>query len=62
MPGWLMWLGIVIALACELATLTLLNFTAGYFIPAGRFGSIIWMIGVSFTLPASVTHSLGGRD
>ena len=44
MPRWLMWLGIVVALACELAVLTLLNFTAGYFIPVGRFISIVWMI------------------
>lgn len=54
MPRWLMWAGIVVAIACELASLTVLNFTAGYFIPAGRFGSILWMIGVALTLPRSV--------
>lgn len=54
MPHWLMWLGIVVAIACELATLTVLNFKAGYFIPVGRFSSSIWMIGVSLTLPASI--------
>ena len=53
MPRWLMWLGIAVALACELSSLTLLNFTAGYLIPVGRFISIVWMIGVSLTLPAS---------
>jgi hypothetical protein len=53
-PRWVMWLGIVIAVACELASLTLLNFTAGYLIPVGRFISIIWMIGVALTLPASI--------
>jgi hypothetical protein len=46
-----MWLGIVTAVACELASFTLVNFTAGYFIPVGRFISIIWMIAVSVTLP-----------
>jgi hypothetical protein len=51
-PHWVMWLGIVVAVACELASLTLLNFTAGYLIPVGRFISILWMIGVSLTLPA----------
>jgi|ERR1700733_5177324 hypothetical protein len=30
-PGWLKWFGVGIATACELAALTLLNFTAGYF-------------------------------
>lgn len=53
-PRWLMWLGIFVAIACELASLTLLNFTAGYLIPVGRFISIIWMIGVSLKLPASI--------
>ena len=56
-PRWLMWLGLAVALACELASLTLLNFTAGYFIPVGRFMSIIWMIGVALTLPASILDS-----
>jgi hypothetical protein len=50
-PRWLAWLGIAIAVACELATLTVLNFKAGYLIPAGRMGSIAWMIGISLTLP-----------
>jgi hypothetical protein len=59
MPQWLMWLGIVVAIACELATLALLNFTAGYFIPVGRFISIVWMIGVSITLPTSTIRSIG---
>jgi hypothetical protein len=54
MPRWLMWLGLAVALACELASLTLLNFTAGYFIPVGRFIGILWMIGVAVTLPASI--------
>jgi hypothetical protein len=57
LPRWLMWFGIVIALACELAALTVLNFTAGYFIPVGRFGSIVWMIGVSLTLRTSIADS-----
>lgn len=54
MPRWLMWLGIAVAVACELATLTVLNFTAGYFIPVGRFISIVWMIGVSLNLPVNI--------
>jgi hypothetical protein len=55
MPRWLMWLGLAVALACELASLALLNFTAAYFIPVGRFISIIWMIGVALTLPAGIS-------
>ena len=53
-PSWLMWLGIVVAAAGELSSLTLLNFTAGYLIPVARFGSILWMIGIAFKLPVSI--------
>jgi hypothetical protein len=62
LPRWLMWLGIVIALACELAALTVLNFKAGYFIPVGRFGIVVWMIGVSLTLPTSIMDSEDGAE
>lgn len=58
LPPWLMWLGVGVGLACELAACTVLNFKAGYFIPVGRFVSIVWMIGVSLTLPLSVTDSI----
>lgn len=50
-PRWLMWLGIVVATAGELSLLTLLNFTAGYFIPVLRFLSIVWMLGLAWKLP-----------
>jgi len=53
-PRSVMWLGIAVAVACELATLTVLNFTAGYLIPVGRFISIIWMIGIALKLPLSI--------
>jgi hypothetical protein len=60
-PRWLMWLSIVVALACELAALTLRNFTAGHLIPLGRFISIVWMIGLALTLPSSIRESLDER-
>lgn len=53
-PRWLMWLGIFIAVACELATLTMVVWNAAYFIPVGRFLSVVWMIAVAVTLPTSV--------
>jgi hypothetical protein len=61
-PRWLMWLGIVVAIACELASLSLLNFKAAYFIPVGRFVSIVWMIGVSLTLPANITSLIAETE
>ena len=62
LPRWLMWFGILIGIACELAAFTVLNFKAGYFIPVGRFGSVLWMIGVSLTLPLGVTESTEGSE
>lgn len=62
LPRWLIWIGLAVGLACEFAAFTVLNFKAGYFIPAGRFGSIVWMIGVSITLPMDTTDSTGTLD
>ncbi|HEY4357031.1 MAG TPA: hypothetical protein VGN16_14880 [Acidobacteriaceae bacterium] len=59
-PRWLMWLGIVVAAAGELSSFTLVNFTAGYFIPVARFLSILWMFGIALKLPA--THPLRETD
>jgi len=49
-PRWLMWLGVVLAVACELSTLMLLTWSAAVFIRIGRFGGIVWMIGIAATL------------
>jgi hypothetical protein len=54
LPRWLTWAGLVLAVACEMAAFTALNFKAGYFIPVGRFGSIVWMMAVALTLPAGL--------
>jgi uncharacterized protein involved in cysteine biosynthesis len=53
-PRWLMWLGVLIAIACELASLTLVVWNAAFFIPVGRFVGAIWMIAVAVTLPTSL--------
>lgn len=53
-PRWLMWLGMVVAAAGELSSLTLLNFTAGYFIPVARFLSIAWMLCFALKLSTAV--------
>lgn len=60
-PRWLMILGLVVAVASELASLTLLFASAGYFIPVGRFISIVWMIGVAVTLPSTMPAHRGSE-
>jgi hypothetical protein len=53
-PRWLMWLGLFVAVTSEFSTLMLL-----VFIPVGCFISIIWMIGIAATLPASIVSDQG---
>jgi hypothetical protein len=50
-PRWLGWAGLVLAAACEVATLTLLwdGFTT--LLPLGRFLGLAWLIAVGFLLP-----------
>ena len=57
LPRWIMWLGLALALACELSTLTVLTWNASIFIPMGRFLSFIWMIGVAIKLPKTKDES-----
>lgn len=62
-PRWLTWLGFVVAAAGELSSLTLLNFTAGYFIPVARFLSIVWMFALALKLPTALPIVRdGGRE
>lgn len=51
-PRWIMIFGLVIALGCELASLTLVVYYASWCIPLGRFLSVVWMIAVAICLPS----------
>ena len=53
LPRWLVILGIVLAIASELAIFSLLTWKAAIFLPMGRFISFIWLIGVGITMPAT---------
>ena len=53
-PRWLMALGLVVAVACEISSFTLVYWNAAYGIPVGRFIGIVWMIGVAIALPRTV--------
>jgi hypothetical protein len=62
LPRWLVVLGIVIAVASELATFSLLTWKASYFIPIGRFVSFVWMIGVAITMPAVRDRGVNAKE
>jgi hypothetical protein len=50
LPRWLVWLGIVLAVASELSSLTLLTWKVALLLPIGRYLGFIWLIGVAATL------------
>ena len=56
LPQWVMIFGLVVAAGCELASLTLVFWDAAWFIPFGRFLSIVWMIAVAVKLPSRLTE------
>jgi hypothetical protein len=53
LPGWLGWGGIVVALVSEVATLSTAFDGAGFLLPVGRFGAMLWLLAIAFRLPSS---------
>ncbi len=53
-PRWIMILGLVVALGCELASFTIIFWIASWCIPFGRFLSVVWMIAVAICLPSKL--------
>jgi hypothetical protein len=51
LPRWVVWLGMLIALAGELSTLSLIFLPATFAIPITRFGGFVWLIAVGATMP-----------
>ncbi len=49
-PKWLAWLGLVLAGLAELSTLILVIPQADWLLPIVRFPSLVWMIGIGFTI------------
>jgi len=54
LPRWLVGFGLLIALAGELSTLSLIAYPATIAIPVTRFGGFIWLIAVAATLPTTL--------
>lgn len=52
LPRWLMWFGVLLAIAAEVSTLTLISERAAVLLPIARFPAFIWILGVAFTLPS----------
>ncbi|WP_460354762.1 hypothetical protein [Actinoallomurus acanthiterrae] len=50
LPGWLCWIGIVVAVISALSMLSLLGKAATPLIPIGRFSGMLWLLGASIVL------------
>ncbi len=48
-PVWVS--GVVLAVVCELATLTFASTAAAYLLPIGRFGGMVWLVVAAVQLP-----------
>jgi hypothetical protein len=51
LPRWLVWFGLLIAVAGELATLSLIALPMTLAIPVTRFGGFLWLIAVGAWMP-----------
>jgi hypothetical protein len=52
-PAWFGWGGVAIAVISELATVSVAFDAADILLPIGRFGSLLWLVGIGFVLPAT---------
>jgi hypothetical protein len=50
LPRWLVALGLLVALAGELSSISLIAYPANFFIPITRFVGFIWMLSVAVSL------------
>ncbi|HVT96722.1 MAG TPA: hypothetical protein VHE33_04395, partial [Acidobacteriaceae bacterium] len=50
LPRWIAALGIAVALAGELSSLSLIAYPANFFIPVARFAGFLWMLLAAFAL------------
>jgi hypothetical protein len=51
LPRWLAVVGVVLALICELSSVTLLTYAGTFALPVGRFGGLAWLIAAGALLP-----------
>jgi hypothetical protein len=54
LPRWLVWFGLVVAVAGELSTFSLISLPMTFAIPVTRFGGFLWLIAVGAMLPKTV--------
>lgn len=53
LPRWLAWAGVVVAVVCEIASLSAAFDGMAVLLPVGRFGGLAWLLALGVTLPAT---------
>lgn len=61
LPRWIIALGVLVALAGELSSFSLIAYPANFFIPITRFGGFIWMLSVAASLTRDRTVALAAN-
>jgi hypothetical protein len=51
-PRWIGWFGMVVAVVCEVASLSAATAALNPLLPIGRFATMVWLLAVAVTLPA----------
>jgi hypothetical protein len=59
LPRWVIWFGILIALAGEVSSLSLVAYPMTFALPLTRFGGFIWLIAVAAMLPKMTDTHVG---
>ena len=57
LPRWVIWFGLVIALAGEVSSISLVAYPMAFTLPLTRFGGFIWLIAVAAMLPQTANGS-----
>lgn len=60
LPKWVVWLGILLAVAGELSWLAMVTPMAAFLIPLTRFPGFAWLIAVGFALPRTTRRPEAG--
>jgi hypothetical protein len=55
LPRWLVWFGLLIALAGELSSIGLVAYPMAFALPLTRFGGFVWLIAVGVLMPKRLT-------
>jgi hypothetical protein len=62
LPRWLVWLGLLLAVAAELSSLSLVFNPAAFLLPVARFLGFVWIIAAGFMLPRSRAETQRARS